>query len=251
MIGELLVVVYILLAVVLGIGVFTKTLSWLAETDRVVFPPSRVSILGWGLVAFVSALFLEFSIIYPFWGSSAMLLLLAIAVGPIEEGSKLLPYLLIKNGDEMSRWYITLRASLVFGLMEAALYFLVLLSRGNLIGGLLRAIVAMYHVAWTAIALEDALKGSLLRGYLRASLLHGLYDAPVLLLYFSGSFAGLLALGGMWAVVYLYRSLDEAFGFAVRYRTKLLERRTNAEGMGGSWESNEGEKTGEGFSSWP
>ena len=225
MVGEFVVVAYVFIALVLGIKIFTKTLSWLAETDRAVFPPSKLSIIGWGIVAFVTALLLEFAVIYPFWGSSTMFLALALFVGPIEEGAKLLPFVFSRGKDTMTRWRLTLKVALVFGIIEAVMYFVVLASRGKVIGGFLRLIILMFHVAWTAVALEGALRGSLLEGYLRASLLHGLYDAPVLLMPFGGEIAGLLALGGIWAILKLYNSIDGAFRFAMDYERQLLERR--------------------------
>ncbi|WP_297468906.1 PrsW family glutamic-type intramembrane protease [Thermococcus sp.] len=263
MIGELVVVAYLLIALIFGVKIFTKTLSWLAETDRAVFPLSNLSIVGWGVVAFVTAFLLELAVMYPLWGSSAMFLALALFVGPIEEGAKLLPFVFSRGKDRMTRWRLTLKVALFFGIIEALMYFVVLASRGNILGGFLRLIILMFHVAWTAVALESALQGSLLEGYLRASLLHGLYDAPVLLMPFGGEIAGLLALGGIWAIIKLYNSIDEAFRFAVDYEKRLLERRRATVGTIYSdsgtpqnepeEESGEEilEESGEDFTSWP
>ncbi len=259
MVGELVVVAYVFIALIFGVRIFMKTPSWLAETNRAVFPVSKLLILGWGIIAFVTALLLEFAVIYPLWGSSAMFLALAIFVGPIEEGAKLLPFVFSRCKDTMTRWRLTLKVALFFGIVEALIYFVVLASRGNLIGGFLRLIILMFHVAWTAVALESALRGSLLEGYLRASLLHGLYDAPILLMPFGGGIAGLLALGGIWAVIKLYNSIDGAFRFAMDYERRLLERRKTTFGtlysdlgtLENEVEKESEEETSEDLTSWP
>ena len=244
MVGELLVMIYAFMAIIFGVKIFAKTLSWLAETDRTVFPFSNLSVIGWGVVAFITALLLEFAVMYPLWGSSAMFLALALFVGPIEEGAKLLPFLFSREKDTMTRWRLTLKVALFFGIIEALMYFVVLASRGNILGGFLRLIILMFHVAWTAVALESALRGSLLEGYLRASLLHSLYDAPVLLLYFGWGIAGIVALGGMWAIFNLYNSLDGAFRFAMDYERRLLERRRATVGtLNSSFQEVSGDKT--------
>ncbi|GAB6134489.1 PrsW family glutamic-type intramembrane protease [Thermococcus prieurii] len=229
MITELLVFIYVLLAIFLGVRIFTKTLSWFAETDRTVVPVSTASMVGWGFLAFFLALILEAIVLYSFRGGTTAFVLLAILVGPIEEGAKLLPFVAKRKETPMRRWSLTVKTAFVFGSIEAVMYFLLLISRGNLLGALFRMIVMMFHVAWTAVALEDALRGSLMKGYLRASLLHGLYDAPMLLLY-AGNSAGVpLILAGIWAIVYLYHSIDGAFEFAVSYARKAVARRNESD----------------------
>jgi len=225
MIVELLVLAYVTLAVFFGVKVFTKTLSWFAETDRAVLPISTASVVGWGVVAFFLALVMEAVILYSFWERAAAVVVLAIFVGPIEEGAKLLPFVVKRKEAPARRWSLTVKTAFVFGFIEAVMYFIILFSRGNLLGALFRVIVMMFHVAWTAVALEDALKGSLLRGYLRASLLHGLYDAPMLLLYAGNPAGAPLTVAGIWAIVYLYRSIDGAFKFAVSYAKRSAARR--------------------------
>jgi len=220
MLGVLLVVGYVLIALVAGVSVFLKTLSWLAETDRIIFPLPLRSAMGWGILAFLVALALEALALYPFWGTPTAFLILALVVGPIEEGAKLIPFVAKRNESILTRWHLTIKTALAFGFIEAVMYFILLVSMGNIIGALFRTIVIMFHVAWTAIALEEALKGSLAWGYLKASLIHSLYDAPLLLLYTSGALAGVVSLVSVVVLVYLHNSVEGAFEFAVSYARK-------------------------------
>jgi len=224
MIGVLLVVGYALLVIAVGIEVFFKTTSWLSKTDRLIFPVPLYSVIGWGIVAFLLALGLEGLILFSS-GMTTGMLILTFLVGPIEEGAKLLPFVVKERESTLVRWHLTIRTALVFGILEALLYFWVLVSMGNILGAILRGIIVMFHVVWTAIALEGALRGSLWDGYLKAALLHSLYDAPILLLYILGDLAGFVALISVFALLYIHDSVDETFRFTVSYAKKLVERK--------------------------
>ncbi len=232
MIGELLVIGYALIALTVGVSVFIKTLSWLPEVDRIVFPLPLRSAMGWGILAFLIALTLEVFALYPFWGTPTALLILALVVGPIEEGAKLIPFISRTNETMLTRWHLTIKTALAFGFIEAVMYFILLISAGNILGALFRTVVIMFHVAWTAIALEEALKGSLARGYLKASLIHGLYDAPILLLYTDIAIAGVVALASIVALLYLHNSVDGAFKFAISYAKNAVARRRDERDAG-------------------
>jgi len=208
------VVLYALVAVFVGVTVFIKTLSWLPEMDRFTPFGSSRSAVVWGFLAFIVALTVEGAVLFFFWRTSKALafVVLAVLVGPIEELSKLIPFIVRRNESLPNRLNLTLKTALTFGVIEGLLYFLALLASGNFIGAFLRLVVIAFHVVWTSFALEKAVKGSLALGYLKASAIHSLYDAP-LLLYLAG--AGLavvpLALVGIAVLIYVYRSLDSTF----------------------------------------
>ncbi len=133
-------------------------------------------------------------------------------VGFTEEGSKLIPYFR-RSGDVLLRWRLSLKVALSFAIAEAVLYSIGLLIRGNILGIPLRIIVIMFHVSFTAIALQGALWGTAFAGYLKASLLHTFYDAPVfVLLGLGGDLPVLLTVIISTAgIVYTYHIVDEAF----------------------------------------
>ena len=220
MIGVFLVVIYTLLAVVVGIKVFFKTSSWLSKMEGLVPPVPLHSAIGWGIVAFLLALGFEGLILFSS-GMTTGMLILTFLVGPIEEGAKLLPFVAKERESTLVRWHLTIRTALVFGILEALLYFWPLVSMGNLLGAIFRFVVVMFHVVFTAIALEGALRGSLWEGYLKAALLHSLYDAPALLLYIMGDLAGFVAPLSMVALIYIHNSVDEVFGSAVNYARRV------------------------------
>jgi len=225
MVGEILIAVYVFIAIGVGIRVFFRTISWLSESDRAVFPVPFYSVLSWGITAFFVAMILEMLVLKFSPEISIAMLVLAIVVGPIEEGAKLLPFALKQDENVMVRWHLTVRTALFFGIIEALMYFVLLISMGNFFGAILRGVVVTFHVVWTAIALEGALKSSLWNGYLRAALLHSLYDAPILLLYPLGGLAGLIVPVSIAALIYINGAVDDAFGFAVSYARKLVERK--------------------------
>jgi len=207
---------YIALAVVIGVKIFVKVMNWLVEVGRMLPAVSRKRVLFYGFMVFVLVMALELVVVLVFSGSIPRLLVaLTFAVGPIEEGVKLLPFLLTR-GEKLLRWRIALSTALAFALMEGLLYGVLLILTGNPLGALFRVVVVMFHVAWTAIALEGALNGSLPVGYLKASVLHSLYDAPVLL-----ALAGVglvvvipITLVSGVAVLLTYRGINGAFGAA-------------------------------------
>jgi RsiW-degrading membrane proteinase PrsW (M82 family) len=181
MFETVLLALYILLTVVVGIKVSVKVRGRLMELGGVLPEVSQWTAAVYGILAILLAVGLEIVVVLGFGGSVLRLMVaLAFAVGPIEEGVKVLPFLL-DGREKPARWRLTLNTALMFALMESSLYGAVLLLSGNLIGALFRIVVIVFHVAWTAIALEGALNESLMRGYLKASLLHSLYDAPALL----------------------------------------------------------------------
>ncbi|WP_297514214.1 hypothetical protein [Thermococcus sp.] len=233
MFGEILVVVYLIAAIAVGVKVFTRTISWLPETDRVMYMVSLSIGFAWGFLTVVVAVVVEGVILYTVYshlGLAAALAVLAITVGPIEEGAKLIPYVAKKNESELYRWNLTIKAALAFGVIEGIGYFLLLFFSGNPIGAFVRLIVIAFHVLWTAIALEEALRGDLLRGYLKASAVHSLYDAPaMLLLAGAGPLAGLIALVSLGALVYMYKASETSFRFAYEYAKRKIEEKRRAE----------------------
>ena len=228
--GLELLVAYVLAALVVGAVVFRKTWFWLKKAEEVFPAPTLTSVLLWSLTAFFTALLLEALVMYPFWGKSSMLLALAVAVGPVEEGAKLLPFVASRE-DLPLRWHLTVRTALAFGVIEAILYLVFLTSTGNLLGAFFRTVVIMFHVAWTALALKDALEGSLAGGYLKASLIHGLYDAPVFLLLMNRTLAGVAAIAAIFALLYLNGAVDEAFRTAIAHALPKRESNGTDEGQ--------------------
>ncbi|WP_457742015.1 hypothetical protein [Thermococcus sp.] len=208
------VVLYALVAVFVGVTVFIKTLSWFQKMERFTpFGLSRLAVL-WGFLAFIVALAVEGIALFYLWRTSKALafIALAILVGPIEEFSKLMPFIFRRSEGLPLRLTLTLKTALAFGVIEGLLYFLALLASGNLVGAFLRLVVITFHVVWTSFALEKAVKGSLVLGYLKASVVHSLYDAP-LLLYLAGAGPAVvpLVLIGIVVLVYVYKDLDSIF----------------------------------------
>ncbi|WP_054840825.1 protease PrsW [Thermococcus peptonophilus] len=225
MVSEILLILYLIFAVFVGVKLYGKTNSWLSELDRITPPIVETGkALKYGFLAFGGAAVLELLVLYPI-SSDAGLLFLPLVAGFVEEGAKLSPYL--RGGDELYRWRLTVKVALIFAVIEAVLYGITLFFSGNILGALLRIVVVMYHVSFTAIALEDALKGSLLSGYLKAALLHTLYDAPPVFvtLAISDLSPPLASIMGIAAIVYTYYHVDEAFGVAHRMARRALEER--------------------------
>ncbi|AMQ18539.1 hypothetical protein A0127_04835 [Thermococcus peptonophilus] len=222
MVSEILLILYLIFAVFVGVKLYGKTNSWLSELDRITPIVETGKALKYGFLAFGGAAVLELLVLYPI-SSDAGLLFLPLVAGFVEEGAKLSPYL--RGGDELYRWRLTVKVALIFAVIEAVLYGITLFFSGNILGALLRIVVVMYHVSFTAIALEDALKGSLLSGYLKAALLHTLYDAPVFVTLAISDLSPLASIMGIAAIVYTYYHVDEAFGVAHRMARRALEER--------------------------
>jgi len=230
MVGEFLVTLYLLAAVVIGIKVFTRTISWLPETDRVMPMVSLSKGFAWGVLAVLVAIAVEGAVLYAFWGSAMAFAILAIIVGPIEEGAKLIPYFAKGGESKLYRWNLTIKTALAFGIIEGIGYFLLLFFSGNPIGAFVRLIVIAYHVVWTAIALELALTGDPVLGYLKAALIHSLYDAPAMLLMAgAGPVAGAMAIVSLGVLIYVYRASEASFRFAYDYARRIIEERRKAE----------------------
>ncbi len=213
MFETVLLAFYILLTVVVGIRIFAKVRGRLVELGKVLPKVSPWTAVVYGILVILLTVTLEVIVVLIFGGSVLRLMVaLAFAVGPIEEGVKVLPFLL-DGRKQPARWKLTLNTALMFALMEGSIYGAVLILSGNLIGALLRIVVIVFHVAWTAIALNGALNGSLLRGYLRAALLHSLYDAPVLLAMAEEGVGILLPLAFISSVALLITcaKVDDAF----------------------------------------
>ncbi|WP_297535205.1 hypothetical protein [Thermococcus sp.] len=226
MVGELLVLLYLFAAVVIGLGVFIRTLSWLSETDRVMPMVSLPRGFAWGFLAVLVAMAVEGAVLYAFWGSAMAFAILALIVGPVEEGAKLIPYFVKTGESKLYRWNLTIKTALAFGIIEGIGYFLLLFFSGNPIGAFVRLIVIAYHVVWTAIALELALTGDPVLGYLKAALIHGLYDAPaMLLLAGAGPVAGVMAIVSLGVLMYVYRASEASFRFAYYYARRIIEER--------------------------
>ncbi|WP_297499736.1 hypothetical protein [Thermococcus sp.] len=230
MLGVISLVGYVIAVIVVGIKLYFKTDGWMTKVDRITPFVETSTVVKYAFLAFILALFLEGVILYLFRFESmtAMLLALVIGVGLIEEGAKLLPYFSSK-GTELYRWHLTVKVALAFAVIEAVLYGVILFFTGNILGALLRVIVVMFHVAFTAIALGDVLMGDPLLGYMKASALHSLYDAPVLLA-FAGIPVLVVAIVSTVALIYTYSSVDDAFGRAYsRAKRELEERKRKAQ----------------------
>jgi len=160
-------------------------------------PPMKWRMISFllGLLAILVASLMEL----PFLVSKSVLnfLALGIAVGPIEEFSKLLPAKIYRE-EKWMLWKKTIGTAFFFGLIEGSLYALILLVVGQPLLALYRIFLIAFHVALTFITATHYLVRRSWTGYLRASLYHSLYDLPVLL--YSADYTGsllkpLMALG--------------------------------------------------------
>jgi RsiW-degrading membrane proteinase PrsW (M82 family) len=211
--GALALITYVLVVVIVGIKLYFKTDSWLKKVERVIPPADSGAVAGYTLIALTLSMIIEIGALYGLRNSPVLLAFgLPLIVGFTEEGSKLLPYLVWK-GDVLRRWRLSIKVALAFAIVEAVLYSIFLFLAGNILGVLLRIIVIMFHVSFTAIALWGALRGSALGGYLKASILHAFYDAPVFVLLALGSdFATLFTvLVSTVGIIYTYNTVDWAF----------------------------------------
>ncbi|NJF26086.1 hypothetical protein [Thermococcus sp. Bubb.Bath] len=211
--GALALVTYVLVVVIVGIKLYFKADSWLKKVDRVMPPAEGGAVAGYTIIALALSIIIELGAFYGFRNSPILLaFVFPLIVGFTEEGSKLLPYFVWK-GDVLRRWRLSIKVALSFAIVEAVLYSIFLLLAGNILGIILRVIVIMFHVSFTAIALWGALRGFALEGYLKASILHALYDAPVfvLLALRSDLVTLLTVLISTAGVIYTYNSVDWAF----------------------------------------
>ena len=226
MIEVMALVVYLVAVVVVGIKLYLRADWWLSKLERVLPEVNTGKAAIYAVLAMLAAGVLEVAVMYALRDFQLLLaIVLPLAVGLIEEGAKLLPYFL-KKGDALRRWRFTVRVALVFALAEALLYGIGLLASGNLLGAALRVIVVMFHVTFTAIALASTLRGSPIKGYLKASILHGLYDAPAFSILTGNTLLTILtALLGFGAVVYTYLHANDAFGIAHSLGEKAIEER--------------------------
>lgn len=222
MVSVIMLILYLISALLVGIKLYGKVDNWLSTLDRITPIVETGKALKYGFLAFMLAVVLELLALY-FIFSDAGLLFLPLVAGFVEEGVKLFPYL--RGGDELYRWRLTVKVALIFAVIEAVLYGVTLFFSGNILGALLRVVVVMYHVSFTAIALEMALRGSLLSGYLKAALLHTLYDAPVFVTLAASDLSPLASILGIVAIVYTYYRVDEAFELAHRKAREALEER--------------------------
>ncbi|WP_297416548.1 PrsW family glutamic-type intramembrane protease [Thermococcus sp.] len=216
---------YVIVVIAVGIKLYVKTDGWMTKIDRVTPFVKTSTVVKYGFLAFILALFLEGVLLFVFRSESTtvMMIALVMGVGFIEEGAKLLSYFSSK-GSDMYRWHLTVKVALAFAVVEAILYGLALFFSGNILGALLRIIVVMFHVAFTTIALGDVMRGDPLLGYLKASVLHSLYDAPVLLAIV-GAPVLIVVLISTVALIYTYSSVDDAFGRAYSRAQHELEKR--------------------------
>ncbi|MDV3103395.1 hypothetical protein [Thermococcus waiotapuensis] len=242
--GALAFLLYVLVVIVVGIQLYFKTRSWLRKLEGVLPHPDSGSAAGYTLLALALSTIIELGALYGFRNSP---LLIAFAfpfiVGFTEEGSKLIPYFR-RGGDILLRWRLSLRVALYFAIVEAVLYAIYLLLVGNILGIFLRIIVIMFHVSFTAIALCGALSGAWIGGYLKAAILHALYDAPVFVLLGIGGdlpvlFTVILSTSG---VLYTYNFVDRAFMTPYtlameRIEEKKREEEAEAGPTGGSFTS--------------
>ncbi|WP_367884086.1 hypothetical protein [Thermococcus sp. JCM 11816] len=151
-----MLILYLISALLVGIKLYGKVDNWLSTLDRITPIVETGKALKYGFLAFMLAVVLELLALY-FIFSDAGLLFLPLVAGFVEEGVKLFPYL--RGGDELYRWRLTVKVALIFAVIEAVLYGVTLFFSGNILGALLRVVVVMYHVSFTAIALEMALRG--------------------------------------------------------------------------------------------
>ena len=217
-------IAYVIVVIAVGIKLYSKANPWIAKVEGVLPFVERGEVIKYALVAFLLASLVELGTLYALRNSTALLALaFPLSVGLIEEGAKLIPY--FSGGETLRRWHLTIRVAFTFAVIEAVLYGVALLARGNVFGALLRVVVVIFHVAFTAVALEDALRGSLIRGYLKASLIHALYDAPVFSLVLGKGAVVLVVTASIIALLYTYGELDEAFGLAYSLGKRKLEER--------------------------
>lgn len=237
--GALALLLYVLVVTIVGIKLYFKTSSWLRKVDKVMSPANSGPVAGYTLLALALSMIIELGALYEFRNSPLLIAFaLPLLIGFTEEGSKLIPYFM-RSGDALLRWRLSLKVALSFAIVEAVLYSIYLLLRGNILGIFLRIIVIMFHVSFTAIALGGALEGTALEGYLKASLLHAFYDAPVFVLLGLGSDLPVLltVLISTAGIVYTYHIVDGAFrGPYAMAMERLEEKKREAqqfwEGMG-------------------
>ncbi|ASJ02535.1 hypothetical protein A3L09_04325 [Thermococcus profundus] len=176
-----------------------------------------------GLMAVLVASLLEFPFIAPlkFGEKSASLFalfLLGMAVGPIEEFSKLLP-VKIFHEELWVLWKKAVGTAFFFGLIEAVLYSIVLTVAGEPVMALLRFVLVGFHVALTAISATILLVEGSWGGYIRASVYHSLYDLPVLL--FAGGYTGPLLYALMLVGVVAIIAIIVDFALSVKKAGRL------------------------------
>ncbi|ASJ08033.1 hypothetical protein A3L11_01840 [Thermococcus siculi] len=226
MIEVIVLVLYSIMVLVVGVKLYFRADWWLVKVDRVLPEVSTGKAAVYAILIMLIAGVLEVAVMYVLQEFQLLLALaFPLVVGLIEEGAKLLPYFL-KKGDVLRRWRLTFKVALVFAIAEAVLYGIALLASGNLLGALLRIIVVMFHVAFTSIALASALGGSPVKGYLKASILHGLYDAPIFsVLAENNSLSVLMSLLGFGAMVYTYIHINDAFEIVHTIGERAVEER--------------------------
>lgn len=229
---EILIALYIAVALGGGVAIFLKTRTWISRTEPIVPIVRTRDAFLYGLLSIILAVVGEVIIMgFSYLLGFSIFLGLAVGVGFIEEGAKLLPYA-INQRDALKAWAMATKAAFFFGLLETLALF------PNVFAMLLRIPVIMLHVALTAIALQGYLEGSPIKSYLKASILHSLYDAPILLFIGQNSLATTAVLPGVLSIAVIYRSVDEAFHLAYSKAKKEIEERKLLEsGNSTSWDS--------------
>ncbi|WP_297459294.1 hypothetical protein [Thermococcus sp.] len=226
MLEVILLVLYLIAVIVIGIRLYFRADYWTVDLERILPTIDTKRAVLYAILGIVIASFLEIIPLFLLHGSPLMLAaVFPLFVGFVEEGVKLIPYL-VERGDVLRRWNLTIKTAFMFALIEAVLYGITLFLAGNFLGAVLRVVVIMFHVTFTAIALASALRGSIVRGYLKAALLHGFYDAPIF-----GFLSGnrwleiVFTLLGLGAVLYTYLTVDDAFEIAHDLGLKAIEER--------------------------
>jgi hypothetical protein len=220
-----IIILYVAVVALIGIKLYSKVGGWLNKLDPILPRVRGSDSFKYGVFAFVLAVFIEGIALYLFRGSGLFLGFFPLVVGFTEEGAKLIPFFASRAG-RLYRWRLAVNVAFTFAVIEAILYGLALLFTGNIVGAILRAVVVMYHVAFTVLALESSLRGSPVGGYVGASLLHALYDAPLFVAFFGNNIAVLLTVFlSLGALIYTYRKVDEAFGLVFYLVKRELEER--------------------------
>lgn len=159
-----------------------------------------------GLLALLVASLLEMPLLGLFAVNKLIgALLLGIFVGPIEEGSKLLPLKVLPEGGWRD-WRKTIGAAFFLGVIEGILYMIELAALGEWRLIPIRFLVMFLHVIWTFIALTVWMAEGKLWGYFLASALHSLYDLPGLAYAggVSGAYFKAACVGGLLSLITMF-----------------------------------------------
>ncbi len=164
------------------------------------------SLIG-GILLLFAAGVLELSI----WTVSREPLIMALSIGFVEESLKLSPALiLLRKRAKYSAWKLTIGAAMMFALFESLSYIAASIITPGLRSSqislfMVRFIVIVFHMMWTAVPLSYLLYGRkswALMGWLFAVLAHSAYDYPVLAIL-GGESRGTVTASAVLAIVFV------------------------------------------------